>query len=74
MLANAANVKAVVRNLAKFRSHTRSVVYDPVMAATTGRSLLSGDALEIIKNELFPPVYFGNTQSARGLYPFWGNA
>lgn len=54
MLANAANVMAVVRSLAKFCSHTRSVVYDPVMAATTGRSLLSDDALEIIKNELFP--------------------
>jgi hydroxymethylpyrimidine/phosphomethylpyrimidine kinase len=52
MLANAAIVEVVAAGLARHRA--RNVVLDPVMAASTGASLLRGDAMtalrELIRN------------------------
>lgn len=36
--------------------HPKYVVYDPVMVSTSGRKLMSDNAIEIIKRELFPLV------------------
>lgn len=36
------------------RYHPKYVVYDPVMVSTSGRKLMSDDAIEIIKRELLP--------------------
>jgi len=52
MLANAGIVRVVA---AKVREHALpNVVVDPVMVSGTGARLLSDDAVEVLKRELFP--------------------
>ncbi len=55
MLANPEIVRVVVAGLKKY--HVQPLVVDPVMVATSGDSLLSEDAVEILKQELFPLAY-----------------
>lgn len=45
-------VRVIVDCLHKY--HPENVVYDPVMVSTSGRKLMTDDAIEIIKKELFP--------------------
>lgn len=45
-------VRVIVACLYKY--HPEYVVYDPVMVSTSGRKLMTDDAIEIIKKELFP--------------------
>jgi hydroxymethylpyrimidine/phosphomethylpyrimidine kinase len=52
MLGNAAAITAVAAGLE--RHNQTNVVLDPVMAATSGRRLLAGDALETLRTELLP--------------------
>lgn len=40
------------------RDYKGTVVYDPVLAATTGESLLSGDVLELLKTNLFSHISY----------------
>lgn len=55
MLANPEIVRVVVAGLKKY--HVQPLVVDPVMVATSGDSLLSEDAVETLKQELFPLAY-----------------
>ena len=52
MLGNAAVIMAVAAGLE--RHNQTNVVLDPVMAATSGRRLLAGDAIEALRRELLP--------------------
>ncbi len=52
MLASAKIVRAVASRLAEHRP--RHVVLDPVMIAKSGASLLAGDAVEALRDELLP--------------------
>ena len=54
LLPTASVVRAVARVLA--RHETPDVVYDPVMAASTGRSLQTASALDAARGELLPRV------------------
>ena len=54
LLPTASVVRAVARVLA--RHETPDVVYDPVMAASTGRSLQAASALDAARGELLPRV------------------
>ena len=54
LLPNASVVRAVARVLA--RHETPDVVYDPVMAASTGRSLQADSALDAVREELLARV------------------
>ena len=54
LLPTASVVRAVARVLA--RHETPDVVYDPVMAASTGRSLQTASALDAARSELLPRV------------------
>ncbi len=55
MLANPEIVRVVATGLKKY--HVQPLVVDPVMVATSGDSLLSEDAVETLKQELFPLAY-----------------
>lgn len=55
MLANPEIVRVVATGLKKY--HVQPLVVDPVMIATSGDSLLSEDAVETLKQELFPLAY-----------------
>jgi hydroxymethylpyrimidine/phosphomethylpyrimidine kinase len=52
MLGNAAVIAAVAAGLERHKQ--TNVVLDPVMAATSGRRLLAGDAVEALRRELLP--------------------
>ena len=52
MLPSAASIEAVARGLARHRAKT--IVLDPVIAATTGAYLMAKDALETLRCELIP--------------------
>jgi len=52
MLPNAASIETVARGLARHRAKT--VVLDPVIAATTGADLMAKDAIDILRRELIP--------------------
>ena len=54
LLPTASIVRAVARVLA--RHDPPDVVYDPVMAASTGRSLQAASALDAVRGELLPRV------------------
>ena len=54
LLPTASVVRAVARVLA--RHQPPNVVYDPVMAASTGRSLQAASALDAVRGELLPRV------------------
>ena len=51
MLANATNVRCVAKYLADYRGF---VVCDPVMTASSGESLLDGEAGKILREQLLP--------------------
>lgn len=55
LLPTAGVVRAVARVLAR-REPPPIVVYDPVMAASTGRSLQAGSALDAVRGALLPRV------------------
>jgi hydroxymethylpyrimidine/phosphomethylpyrimidine kinase len=52
MLSQVAAIKAVAKGLGRYRA--RNIVLDPVMVASTGATLLAGDAIEVLRNELIP--------------------
>jgi hydroxymethylpyrimidine/phosphomethylpyrimidine kinase len=52
MLATADIVRTVAETMVQF--HPPALVVDPVMAATTGRTLLEPDAVSILKTQLLP--------------------
>lgn len=52
MMGNGETVKAVADCLRRYRP--RNVVCDPVMVSTSGRKLMSDDAIETVRQELFP--------------------
>ena len=52
MLGSAAVIAAVAAGLERHKQ--TNVVLDPVMAATSGRRLLAGDAVETLRRELLP--------------------
>jgi hydroxymethylpyrimidine/phosphomethylpyrimidine kinase len=52
MLGNAGIIKAVAAGLE--RHNQTNVVLDPVMAASSGRPLLAGDAVEALRTQLLP--------------------
>ncbi len=55
MLGDTAIVEAVADILMNFKG---TVIYDPVLAATTGESLLAGEGLDGLKQKLLPCVSF----------------
>ncbi len=55
MIGDTAIVEAVADILQNFKG---TVIYDPVLAATTGESLLAGEGLECLKREFLPFVSF----------------
>jgi hydroxymethylpyrimidine/phosphomethylpyrimidine kinase len=52
MLSQVAAIKAVAKGLGRYRA--KNIVLDPVMVASTGAALLAGDAIDVLRNELFP--------------------
>jgi hydroxymethylpyrimidine/phosphomethylpyrimidine kinase len=54
MLSNRSIVEIVVKKLRKYKA--RNVVLDPVLVSTSGSALLSGSAIELLKDELIPTV------------------
>lgn len=52
MVSDVEIVRAIVGCLRQYRPEY--IVYDPVMVSSSGRKLMSDDAVEIIKKELFP--------------------
>lgn len=52
MVATVENVYAIAGALRRFRPS--QVIYDPVLASTAGQKLISDEALEAIREELFP--------------------
>lgn len=54
MVSDDETVRAIAGCLRKYPP--KYIVYDPVMVSTSGRKLMSDNAIEIIKRELFPLV------------------
>lgn len=54
MLANKSIIKAVAKTLQRYKP--KIIILDPVMASETGHDLLSSDAIQVLKHELFPLV------------------
>ena len=54
MVGDAETVRAIAGCLQKY--HPKYIVYDPVMVSTSGRKLMTDEAIEEIKNELLPLV------------------
>lgn len=52
MLGSAAVIQAVAQRLRFY--HTENIVLDPVMVSTSGHRLLDEQAIELLKQELFP--------------------
>ncbi|MBQ0052356.1 MAG: bifunctional hydroxymethylpyrimidine kinase/phosphomethylpyrimidine kinase [Treponema sp.] len=52
MLSSAALIKVIVNSIKKH--NLKNIVVDPVMVATSGSKLISDDAVETLKKELFP--------------------
>ena len=52
MVASAALIRVIAEKLRAY--HAEHVVVDPVMVATSGAPLLAGDAMDALKEELFP--------------------
>lgn len=52
MVSDEEIVRTIAGSLRKY--HPKYVVYDPVMVSTSGRKLMTEEAVEIIKKELFP--------------------
>lgn len=52
MVNDADVVRAIARTIFRFRP--RHVVFDPVMISSSGRKLMSDEAIETIRTELFP--------------------
>ncbi len=52
MVASAALIRVIAEKLRTY--HAEHVVVDPVMVATSGAPLLAGDAMDALKEELFP--------------------
>ena len=52
MVNDADVVRAIAQTISRF--HPRHVVFDPVMISSSGRKLMSDEAIEIIRTELFP--------------------
>lgn len=54
MLASAANVEVVSKKLAEY--NCRQVVMDPVMKSSSGTMLLDSDAIDVLRDRLFPLI------------------
>lgn len=54
MLCNAAIVHAVAKTLTDYKHMISHIVIDPVLASTSGMSLLDGQAISVFKDELIP--------------------
>lgn len=54
MVATPENVTVIMRVLARHAGRIASVVYDPVMASTSGASLLTSSTLPLLRDHLFP--------------------
>ncbi len=54
MVSDDETVKAIAGCLRKY--HPKYIVYDPVMVSTSGRKLMSDNAIVTVKKELFPLV------------------
>ncbi len=52
MLANADIIEALADSLEQYKP--KNIVFDPVMVATSGDSLISGDAIKLMKERLIP--------------------
>lgn len=52
MMSDKALIRVTVEKLAKYK--VAHIVVDPVMVATSGARLISEDAIEVLKKELFP--------------------
>lgn len=54
MVATPENVTVIMRVLTRHAGRIASVVYDPVMASTSGASLLTSSTLPLLRDRLFP--------------------
>lgn len=52
MVSSAGIIRMIARKLREYKAE--NIVVDPVMVATSGARLISDDAIEILKSELFP--------------------
>lgn len=52
MVSSSGLIRVIAETLKEF--HAKNIVVDPVMVATSGAKLICDDAIETLKNELFP--------------------
>ena len=55
MVSSADSIKVIAQKLTEY--HAENIVIDPVMAATSGRSLLSNQAFSAFKDDLLPLAF-----------------